>query len=152
MSGSIDLAYFDGACEPKNPGGTGGWGFVIFDSEGTELASNCGAMRARPEMTNNVAEYAAAGAAIKAYKEMSRPGPLLLHGDSKLVVMQMTGKWQVRQGAYVPVYERLVDLVRSCSFEIFWEWVPREQNSIADRLSKKALRHHGIIPRNWSRK
>ncbi|PSN87389.1 hypothetical protein B9Q03_10645 [Candidatus Marsarchaeota G2 archaeon OSP_D] len=24
------IVYFDGACEPVNPGGVGSWGFVVF--------------------------------------------------------------------------------------------------------------------------
>lgn len=142
-----DHAFFDGAVEPVNPGGTGGWGFVIYDASGSKLIDNCGVMRARPSMTNNVAEYAAAGAAIKAYKDTGRPGPFTLFGDSKLVVEQMKGNWQVRQGAYIEVRNRLVALIETCSFEIHWQWVPRDQNSVADDLSKQGLAKLGIQPR-----
>lgn len=86
-----DYGYFDGACEPDNPGGTGGWGFVLFAGDGSKLAEEYGVLRSKPTMTNNVAEYTAAGMAVKRYKESGRPGPLLLHGDSKLVVEQMLG-------------------------------------------------------------
>jgi hypothetical protein len=40
----IHVAHFDGACMPRNPGGYGGWGFVIYDvsDPSTELATGCG--------------------------------------------------------------------------------------------------------------
>lgn len=142
----VAVAYVDGACEPVNPGGTGGWGFTIRDSQGVLLKEGFGRMTASPQMTNNVAEYVSAGMAIKTYSELGLPGPLLIRGDSKLVVMQMRGEWQVRQGAYVRVYHRVRALLERCSFEVRWEWVPREQNTRADELSKLALAEIGIRP------
>ena len=141
------IAYVDGAVEPVNPGGTGGWGFTIRDHAGVLLKEGYGRMAAKPEMTNNVAEYIAAGLALKAYQELGRPGPLLVRGDSKLVVMQMLGHWKPRGGSYVKVYYRVKALLEKCSFVVQWEWVPREQNQRADALSKLALMEIGIAPR-----
>lgn len=83
------IAYVDGAVEPVNPGGTAGWGFTIRDYSGVLLQEGYGRMAPKPEMTNNVAEYVAAGMALKTYRELGRPGPLLIRGDSKLVIMQI---------------------------------------------------------------
>jgi ribonuclease HI len=135
----MDTAYCDGACEPVNPGGTGGWGFIIKDEAGNLLTSGYGALEAGPEMTNNVAEYMSGAMCVKAYRQLGRPGPLLIRGDSKLMVMQMRGEWKVKAGAYVKVYRKLKDLVAACTFQIQWEWVPREQNGEADELSKKGI-------------
>lgn len=143
---NLDHAYFDGAVEPVNPGGTGGWGFVIYDASGTKIKDDCGVMRARPSMTNNVAEYVAAGAAIKAYRGLGRPGPFLLFGDSKLVVEQMSGRWRAKKGAYIVVRNRLLALVETCEFEIRWQWIPRDLNTVADQLSKDGLAKMGIRP------
>ena len=144
-------AYFDGACEPRNPGGTGAWGFIIYAEDGTEITSGYGTMRARPTMTNNVAEYAAAGAALKAYQGAGIADDLVLRGDSMLVVMQMSGEWAARRGAYLPVRQRLLDLVAECTFGIAWEWVRRDKNSVADALSVKGLVELGIKRRNWKK-
>ncbi len=95
-------------------------------------------------MTNNVAEYTAAGCAVKAYRELGRQGPLLLHGDSKLVVEQMQGNWRVKGGAYVRVYRRLRELLSEVDFEVRWAWVPRDRNQVADDLSKQALVDAGV--------
>lgn len=140
-------AYFDGACDPRNPGGTGSWGFVIYDRAGDrddKIAEGCGIMRARPTMTNNVAEYAAAGAAVKAALDTGRCPELLVCGDSQLVVRQMTGEWSVKGGAYVPVHDRLVALIERCPFKVYWHWIPREDNGEADALSLRALADVGI--------
>ena len=137
--GDPDIAYFDGSCKPVNPGGWGGWGFVVCDSRGNKVFDGCGAMRPRKDMTNNVAEYAAAGACIKAYKDSGRKGPLLMRGDSKLVVMQMRGEWVIRKGSYVYIAQRLLELVDTCYFELDWEWIPRKRNTVADELSTKSI-------------
>lgn len=148
-----DHAYFDGACEPVNPGGWGGWGFAIFDHRGDKLADDYGVMRPRPGISNNVAEYASAGAAVKRYRDLGRRGPLLLMGDSQLVVMQMRGIWRTRESKlYYPVYERLAALLRTCKFTIHWHWIPRDRNSIADELSKRGLAENGVEPTDWGRR
>ena len=82
------------------------------------------------------------------YKEMGDKGPLTIRGDSKLVIEQMKGNWQAREGAYLPLYHRLKKLVAKCEFEIQWEWIPRNQNKIADALSVKALEEHNIRRKN----
>lgn len=138
-------AWCDGACEP-NPGGTGGWGFVIDLPEGGEV-SGYGLMKARPDLSNNVLEYAAVGACIKRWLDLGRMSTLHIHTDSKLVVEQMLGRWKVNSGAYIPVYERLKnELLPRCPFIVTWCWVPRERNTRADKLSKRALIEAGITP------
>lgn len=139
-----DYIYFDGACEPRNPGGTGGWGFVIFGKGGERIKDGYGVMRARPDMTNNVAEYAGAGAGLKAYQELGRPGPVIVCGDSKLVIEQMSGRWRIKKGAYVKVAHRLLALIETCEFQIEWQWVPRNNNADADAMSVKGLKEQGI--------
>lgn len=153
MAKTMDHAYFDGACEPVNPGGWGGWGFAIFDANGKKLLGQYGVMHPRPGISNNVAEYAAAGAAVKGYRELGRKGPLLLMGDSQLVVCQMRGMWRTnRHKLYYPVYERITQLLEKCAFDIRWHWIPRDKNSIADELSKRGLAEHGVEPTDWSKR
>ena len=142
------VAHFDGACEPVNPGGHGGWGFVIRAVEdgqlGAELATGAGYIPAGRQTTNNVAEYTAALEAVRAWLRLERSTPLLVCGDSKLVIMQMRGQWQVKQGAYVPVYRELRALVDAHALAVKWQWVPRDQNARADELSKIELVKRGI--------
>ena len=98
--------------------------------------------------TNNFAEYTAL---IKALEYCSREGikRLLVKGDSQLVIKQMTGEYNVRSACILPLYMKATGYIRK--FEnIVFEWVPREGNKEADRLSKKAYADYvaSINPNN----
>lgn len=133
------IANFDGACEPRNPGGWGGWGFVIYGPDGDEIATGAGLLPKGPAMTNNVAEYTAALECVRAWTSLGNREPLLIRGDSKLVVEQMLGNWQVKAGAYVTVHRELRALVDAHQLPLRWQWIPRDQNARADELSKQEL-------------
>lgn len=149
------ICYFDGACEPINPGGTASYGVVVFRGVGgipdykTRLWEDY-AVCQESGTSNNVAEYAGFNAALDWFLnwEGTRE-PTIIRGDSKLVIEQMNGHWQIRNGLYKPLAlicrEKLKEFVTKPAIE----WIPREKNTEADRLSKKALEEIGIKPRNW---
>lgn len=141
------IAYVDGNCGPTNPGGTGSWGYSIVDSSGSVLLENKGLLAPDNLMTINVAEFAAASHAIKAYRELRRPGPLLVRSDSQLVVMVMRGTWAAKKGAYLPLYHRLTVYIEDLPFKVTWGWVPIAENGRASALSTEALLGIGITPR-----
>lgn len=140
----VFVAHFDGACEPVNPGGFGGWGFVIVSEAGEELVARAGLLPRGPSMTNNVAEYTGALECVRAWIELARAESLLVRGDSKLVIEQMSRRWQVKGGAYVPVYRELRALVDAHGLAVTWQWIPRDENARADELSKLELEKRGI--------
>ncbi|MFZ1087476.1 MAG: reverse transcriptase-like protein, partial [Terracidiphilus sp.] len=80
-------ASFDGACEPWNPGGHMGLGWVIDGIEHHEY------IESGPGNTNNVAEYRALIRLLEAMISEKTPGNLIIIGDSKLVVNQVAGDW-----------------------------------------------------------
>jgi len=96
------LAWFDGACEPVNPGGTATFGAVIKDKEGTVLSKAHGLVGKGSGMSNNVAEYAGVFHILK-YLVSRPPGRVTIHGDSNLVINQLNGKWRVRKGLYLSI-------------------------------------------------
>jgi ribonuclease HI len=56
-SNNVYIAYFDGACEPVNPGGTASFGAVIFEDD--RQIWECSDLYQPPEghqTSNNVAE------------------------------------------------------------------------------------------------
>lgn len=61
-------------------------------------------------------------------------------GDSKLVVMQLEGLWDVRSMQLLPYHTALIKLLRE-SFGAKWvaQHVPRERNREADRLLNDEL-------------
>jgi ribonuclease HI len=138
------LANFDGACEPYNPGGWGGWGFAIWDPSHQEIANGQGVLEKGRGMTNNVAEYTAALECMRRWISLQITEPLVIRGDSKLVIEQMCGRWRAKAGAYVAVHHELRALFQASALPVTWEWVPRTDNARADDLSKLGLIERGV--------
>jgi len=133
------LAWFDGACEPFNPGGTASFGVVIKDKAGTVLWKQHGMVGKGSAMSNNVAEYAGVLHILK-YLASRPPGRVTIHGDSNLVINQLNGKWRVRKGLYLSIAietKELLVYLRGLGWQINFCWIPREQNEECDALSKK---------------
>jgi ribonuclease HI len=141
---SIWNVFFDGLCEPVNPGGVMAWGYVI-DPQNGDLIREHGAMPANPANTNNVAEYYALGHAVRHVNDMLAASEQLrgkfaglhIRGDSKLVVEQVNGKWAVKAARLAPLHGRILELLRRTGQPWQIEWVPREQNELADVLSRR---------------
>jgi broad specificity phosphatase PhoE len=67
--------------------------------------------------------------------------------DSKLVVEQMSGRWQVKHPSMRPLAREAVSL-RSRFDRVTFEWIPRAQNTRADRLANEAMdRAAGVLGR-----
>ncbi len=148
----MDVGYFDGAVEPTNPGGTGGWGYHIHDSNGVVLLEDCGIMKAHSKLSNNVAEYVAAIRCVEGYVKLKRPGPVIVRGDSMMVVKQMLGEWRIKRGFYVPFAYKLRKMCEDplvSVLDIRFQWVPREKNGLADDLSKRKLQEAGVQLTDW---
>lgn len=131
------VGFFDGACEPTNPGGlsTGGWVLPALGIEG------CAAYCKGEESTNNVAEYSAAVDCLREVWRTGWRGPVLLHGDSQLVVRQFSGVYRCRSPRVMPLLEKLRHA--ATFFEVVQlVWVPRAQNTEADRMSKVGFERH----------
>ncbi len=136
--------FCDGACQPVNPGGTASWGFVI-----KRRAQDHGIVGAGPGMSNNVDEFRAVVMALEWVVRHRPPERLIrLHADSQLVVQQLSGRWRMRGGLYAEKYRRaaaLVETLRALDYKIEFIWVPREQNTQADSLTKQALAAGGRV-------
>lgn len=128
-------------CEPRNPGGHAAWGAAVrVDGEFVLRAGGyCGV---GPKMSNNVAEYSAFNAAAE--ECLKHPGIVIIKGDSKLVVEQLNGRWKVNGGLYTPFYEKAKVLWGKLKNRASLEWIPRDENSICDVLSKQVLHDMGV--------
>ena len=87
--------------------------------------------------TNNVAEYRAVLAAIEVANEIAPEVPVLVRMDSKLVVEQMSGRWKVKNEGMQDLAIAMREAIGSR--EVFFEWIPREQNGKADSLANEAM-------------
>jgi broad specificity phosphatase PhoE/ribonuclease HI len=126
-----------------NPG-PAGYGAVVRDADtGELLAETSGGLGTA---TNNVAEYTGLIAGLRAaLKEGAQCAEARL--DSKLVVEQMSGRWQVKQPHLRPLVSEAAELSRQLG-DVKYTWVPRARNAHADRLANEAMdAQAGITPR-----
>jgi ribonuclease H / adenosylcobalamin/alpha-ribazole phosphatase len=117
-----------------NPG-PAGYGAVVLDANtGQVLAERMGALGVA---TNNVAEYSGLIAGLNAAAELGAT-EVEVRMDSKLVVEQMSGRWQIKHPGLRPLAAQAAVLVRKFSAVTF-TWVPRERNRRADALANAAM-------------
>jgi ribonuclease HI len=131
--------YFDGLCQPVNPGGIACYAFVV-KREGRTVHSDYG-VASQPfstESTNNVAEYTGLAKALEwLVAQKLNSDKVVIRSDSQLVVNQLAGTFKVKGKRIIPLYKQVL-LLKSKFAEIEIEWVPREQNREADRLTNIA--------------
>ena len=117
-----------------NPGPAGYGACVLDPATGATLAERAAGIGSA---TNNVAEYQGLIAGLQAAREVGATD-VDVRMDSKLVVEQMSGRWQVKHPSMKPLAREAADLVRG--FErVRFSWIPREQNKHADRLANEAM-------------
>ena len=117
-----------------NPG-PAGYGAVVFDADsGAVLAERKAAIGVD---TNNVAEYHGLIAGLAAARELGARD-VEVRMDSKLVVEQMSGRWQVKHPSMRPLARQARELAAGFD-RISFGWVPRAENSHADRLANEAM-------------
>ena len=152
------VVYFDGLCQPYNPGGIACYAFIIkrYDNGGVgrqqhqqqqqQIIHSEYGLAAEPfrnEASNNVAEYTAI---IKALEwlllnydnnEFVNNKTIIIKGDSQLAIYQITGKYKVKAARIIPLHQKVISLISKFK-DIHVEWIPSEKNEEADRLSNKA--------------
>lgn len=130
-------AYFDGLCEP-NPGGVATYGFVIRkDGKTVHEGHGLAGTPKTPQATNNVAEYTGLIRALEWLVDQKIRGPILVRGDSDLIIKQVRGEYKVKSALLAPLHRQVKDLLEDLP-GVSLEWVARESNSDADRLTNLA--------------
>ncbi|MFF1514421.1 bifunctional RNase H/acid phosphatase [Streptomyces sp. NPDC058305] len=117
-----------------NPG-PAGYGSVVIDAvTGETLVERAEYIGVA---TNNVAEYRGLIAGLRAARDLDPAARVRVRMDSKLVVEQMSGRWQIKHPDMRPLAaEAARVLPRS---QVTYEWIPRAQNKHADRLANEAM-------------
>ncbi len=117
-----------------NPG-PAGYGAVVREaSTGQVLAERSESIGVA---TNNVAEYQGLIAGLAAAAELGAT-EVDVRMDSKLVVEQMCGRWQIKHPGLRPLAAQAASLVRR--FEsVTYGWIPRDRNRHADALANAAM-------------
>lgn len=133
----MTLQIFTDGASKGNPGKAGA-GAVIFQ-DGVELQR---LTKFLGEKTNNEAEYSAVILALETIKDMKLTREnILLFSDSEFLVRQLKGEYAVKAEKIKPLYEQ-VDNLRQ-GLQIKFQWVPRDNNKIADELANKAISDEG---------
>ncbi len=144
MAGTRRLVVEADGGSRGNPG-PAGWGALVRDAAtGAVLAERAGYLG---ESTNNVAEYSALVAGLRAAREIDPEAGVLVRMDSRLVVEQMTGRWQIKHAALRALASEAASVLPSG--HVAYEWVPRAQNSAADRLANEAMDSGSRIARDF---
>jgi len=130
-------AYFDGLCEP-NPGGVATYGFVIKrDGKKIDEGHGLAGTPKTPKATNNVAEYTGLIKALEWLVAHKTKGPVIVRGDSDLIVRQVKGEYKVKSCLLAPLHAQVKELLEELP-DLRLEWIQRERNADADRLTNLA--------------
>ncbi len=129
---------FDGSCWP-NPKGRASGAYHITQDDNVLASQGFYIGRGRG-MSSNCSEYAAYIEALRFLKVNDLMfEKILVRGDSKLVINQMSGKWRIKKGIYKDKAEHALSFTKDFP-DISFEWISRELNTICDALAENALR------------
>jgi ribonuclease HI len=101
--------------------------------------------------TNNFAEYCGLGLGLKFLSETHWKGELTIMGDSQLVIRQVEGKWKRKNERIIELHARILqrleelDLAKDGKIDenrCHLVWVPREENTYADRMTQKTYEQY----------
>lgn len=117
-----------------NPG-PAAYGALVRDADSGEILAELG--ESVGVATNNVAEYRGAIAGLEFAAALDPQACVEVRLDSKLVVEQMSGRWQIKH----PDMKVLAKQARGIfpPGKVTYTWVPREQNKSADSIVNEIL-------------
>jgi ribonuclease HI len=154
------VCFFDGSCEPINPGGDIGIGAVIYRVKNFKISGNFKETKlhkdskeevfsiskrfSRSEFiksTNNIAEHLACYECLLWLKENNIKEPVFILGDSQLVVNQLEGTWNINEDKpYTEYAKRNQEILSTLGKKISLKWIPRHINTTADELSTSGMK------------
>ena len=119
-----------------------GIGIMILDSKNNVVFEQ-GQKQHNLYGTHNVAEYEALsrGLDVLSVKRPDEISELKIYGDSKLVIEQVSLNWKVKAEhlkKYRDVCVAQIKLYEKEGCRVSLEWIPREQNKLADKLAQDA--------------
>ena len=118
-----------------NPG-PAGYGAVVRDAATGEVLAELSDFLGHA--TNNVAEYSGLIAGLRAAAALAGGADVDVRMDSKLVVEQMSGRWQIKHPDMRPLAAQARQAAQALG-RVSYTWVPRSRNAHADRLANEAM-------------
>lgn len=145
----IDI-YQDGSCNNHQEDPYGGIGVAVFidDNYEEELSR---AILVQPKgidnrNTNNVIEWEACVEAMRIYKELFKEYPnatFNVFSDSQVITQVFNGRHKTHTPSFIEYNKSAHEFVDKIA-TVKINWVPREQNKYADKLSKDAYKQKKI--------
>ncbi|WP_203363818.1 reverse transcriptase-like protein [Bacillus sp. REN10] len=90
--------------------------------------------------SNNEAEYAALFRAAVALEELGvHHVPVIIRGDSQVVLKQLSGEWPCFEESFNHWLDRIEQKIHALGIEPLYEPIDRKQNKEADKLANQAL-------------
>jgi ribonuclease H / adenosylcobalamin/alpha-ribazole phosphatase len=117
-----------------NPG-PAGYGSVVWSADRSIVLAE--AKQSIGHATNNVAEYRGLVAGLEEAAKLHAT-EVAVSMDSKLVIEQMAGRWKVKHPDLAELNAEARRLAAQFD-QISYEWIPRAENSHADRLANEAM-------------
>ena len=93
-------------------------------------------IRLQYQATNNEVEYEALHKGLELAKSV-KAKPILVLGDSQLIIGQINGTYEAKEGQMKKYLEKVLHLVKKFKEANFVQ-IPREENVEADTLAKEA--------------
>jgi probable phosphoglycerate mutase len=122
----------------RNNPGPAGYGAVVREASTNEVLRE--AAEFLGVATNNVAEYNGLLAGLRLAQEIDPSAFVEVRMDSRLVIEQMSGRWQVKHPDMRVLAREAASLAASFgSGHVSYTWIPRERNQAADRLANEAM-------------
>ena len=131
------LTIFTDGGARHNPG-PAAIGFVVKDEKGKTLVKQG---KYIGEATNNVAEYTGVIEALKwlLANDLSVNGQINFYLDSKLVVNQLNGLFKIKNKDLRELVIQVRQLEQEVGGKVFYQFVPRVKNQVADFLVNTSL-------------
>ncbi|WFD12041.1 ribonuclease HI family protein [Tepidibacter hydrothermalis] len=135
---------FDGACNNNgNKEADTGLGYAIYDTKHNVYLKEISLYGGNG--TNNTAEYKAL---IECMKDLIGLGlikeEINIYGDSDLIIKQVIGQWKCKKEHLIPLRDEAVKLMNKFD-DLNIKWVPRNENALADKLSKEGINQKNAI-------
>ncbi|MFZ1162688.1 bifunctional RNase H/acid phosphatase [Mycobacterium sp.] len=117
-----------------NPG-PAGYGSVVWTADRSLVLAE--SKQAIGQATNNVAEYRGLIAGLEEAAKLQAT-EVAVSMDSKLVIEQMSGRWKVKHPDLAELNAQARALASRFD-RVSYRWIPRAENSHADRLANEAM-------------
>jgi len=143
------ILQFDGMfhniTQHKDRAGLLGYGWYILHNH-CEIARGFGLSGHKRISSSNIAEYLAMIEGLEALTDLQVWDEVVeVRGDAKCVLDQMRGSVKISSIPTQHLYKRAAKLANRFK-SVIWTWVPRKDNKVADKLSRRGLHQLHIVP------